>query len=223
MNMLTRICLIVLLVISPVAVAAQDSAPPAAQSPARASSPLLGVIFNANSLLMEIAPYEGGVGAKLRFDGYSLRASLQFELGSANDALDIGLGLAYERPMSSERIAPYWGAAFRSSYSRDRSQADEANYSQTAVLGATAAALLGIEIEIAHFLSVFAEYQLGFEIARTTIRQSIGGSIDETARTNYQLSLGLGNDASIGVVIYLGVSGGTGDDVAVERADERAD
>jgi hypothetical protein len=70
-------------------------------------------------------------------------------------------------------------------------------------LTAELAVLFGAELYLLELLSVFAEYQLGAAFSRAKVIQDSDGNQTETSSMNYRIGTGLGNEASIGVVLYL--------------------
>jgi hypothetical protein len=61
----------------------------------------------------------------------------------------------------------------------------------------------GVELFIFDFLSVFAEYNLAISLAMNIERVSSAGSISATGEFAYNMDLGMGNNAKIGIVVYL--------------------
>jgi hypothetical protein len=183
-----------------------------------------GFIFNASNLLLDLSSYQGGVGGKLDFGDYALRGLFSFELensqtDSTENDVDMTLGVAAEFPFFDGRVSPYWGGFIDGTVTSEKTESAAGDVSSILVLSGSLGPLLGAELMIFDFLSVFAEYQLGFGISRTTTEDEATGSSDET--TNYNLSTQLGNAGSLGIVIYLTqkplsepVGGGRGGDEA---------
>jgi len=162
-----------------------------------------GLIFNTSNLLLDLDEYQSGVGIKLRSELYSLRLLIHMGYESGNDVFETNLGIAYMRPLFTGRIAPYWGFALKGGYILDKDEYDDENWYTSKVLSGEVAALFGAELYILDFLSVFAEYSFGLSMNRTTVEESNNGTETETETNNYSYGTQLGNEASIGVVIYL--------------------
>jgi hypothetical protein len=154
-----------------------------------------GIIFNTSNLLMDISGYQSGFGMKFRGNSFSLRTLLSLGYDSSTEVLDATLGAALEKPFFTGRVTPFWGFSVEGGYVED-----EGDMFDSTTLSAKVAALLGVEVYILDFLSVFAEYELGASVSRVEVDQDAGGGSDST---NHAFGTGLGNDASIGIVIYL--------------------
>jgi hypothetical protein len=165
-----------------------------------------GFIFNASNLLLDLNAYQGGVGGKLDFGDYALRALLSFQLAnsqaeSTQNDIDLTLGIAAEFPFFQGRVSPYWGGFIDGTVTSEKRESAAGDVSSTLVLSGSVGPLLGAELAIFDFLSAFAEYQLSFGISRTTTEDEATDTSDET--TNYNLATELGNAGSLGIVIYL--------------------
>ncbi len=154
-----------------------------------------GIIFNTSNLLMDISGYQSGFGMKFRGEHFSLRTLLSMGYDSSTEVLDTTIGVALEKPFFTGRVTPFWGFSLEGGYVED-----EGDMFDSTTLSAKIAALLGVEVYILEFLSVFAEYELGASVSRVEVDQDSGGGSDST---NHAFGTGLGNDASIGIVIYL--------------------
>lgn len=155
-----------------------------------------GIIFNTSNLLLDIDEYQSGVGLKLRSESYSVRALLKLRYESGNNTFESNFGLALEKPFFSGMISPYWGISIAGGFEQN----DFSTQERTTITG-DLSALFGTEVYIFDFLSVFAEYKLGTTISRV---KTVNKTTDESsANLNYQIGSELGNNGSIGVVIYL--------------------
>lgn len=160
-----------------------------------------GVIFNASSLLVDVDAYQGGAGLKLGFEKFALRTLLAFGLqdaGGDDSSWDLTLGAAAEIPFFTGRVRPYWGGFVDGGISQETTEGEDAT-TETQIISGGFGPILGAEVFIFEFLSVFAEYQLAFDLARSTVETD--GNEDET--NSYSLSTELGNAGSLGIVIYL--------------------
>ncbi|MFW5835877.1 MAG: hypothetical protein ACOCVK_00550 [bacterium] len=181
------------------ALSAQEASPPVDEDPGF----IPGFVFNASNLLLDLDEYQGGFGGKLRFPDFSLRALLAFGYASSNDTINGALGITYEQPFFTGRITPYWGMVAGAGYESERTGSDADNYTATSIITGTAGVVLGAELLLFDFLSLFAEYALAFDVASTIVEQSTGGAVAEESTLNFAVGTGLGNAASIGIVLYL--------------------
>ena len=165
--------------------------------------PIPGFIFNTSTILFDIDSYQGGFGGKIRFPRWSIRTLLDFGYSSAYNAYEVGVGILYQRPFLIGRIEPYWGSFADFHYERERIDTDIDNFMQVGTLKTTAGGVLGLELFIFDFISVFAEYQLSLGLGWTTVQQSIDGTLTENNSMNYIAGVDVGNDASLGLVIYV--------------------
>lgn len=67
----------------------------------------------------------------------------------------------------------------------------------TSAVSFSLAALAGVEVFILDFLSVFAEYAIGADFTNTKDFQTGQSTFD------YLISTGMGNNAKLGIVIYV--------------------
>jgi len=167
-----------------------------------------GIIFNAPNLLLDIDDYQGGVGAKLVFDAFALRAL--FSLGlenvqgdSPDSSFNVSTGVSVEVPFVEGRVQPYWGALLDGSFASEQTESSDGDKSETTVVGGSLGPLIGVEVSVFQFLSLFAEYTLAFRIAHTSVEQEAGGVSSSDESTNYELGTELGNTGALGIVVYL--------------------
>ena len=65
-------------------------------------------------------------------------------------------------------------------------------------------AVLGVEFFILEFLSIFAEYNLSFNGTISSTSTSVAGNVTKTnPELNFTIDSGIGNNSSLGIVIYL--------------------
>jgi hypothetical protein len=155
-----------------------------------------GLIFTTSDILLSLGDYQSGVGIKLKADDYAIRASVNVDYESSDNIFELGLGGTYERPFFTGRVSPYWGGALILGYEFDGE--DDLSSNETTSYTAGITALLGAEIYVFDFLSFFAEYGMGFAFSRS--------SSDGDTSFNYRIGTDisdLGNQASIGVTVYL--------------------
>ena len=163
----------------------------------------VGFIFNTPNLLLDVDAYQGGFGLAYRSPLATLRllALLGFESGTGT--FEARFGATYTQPFFTGRVSPYWGFLAEVGFESERSEADEYNYTRAMVRNAKAGGVLGVEMLIFDFLSVFAEYQLALGTARTMIEQRVEGELQESSARHVALGVGMGNNGSVGIVIYL--------------------
>ncbi|WP_319562184.1 hypothetical protein [Marispirochaeta sp.] len=162
-----------------------------------------GIIFNTSNILLDLNEYQSGVGVKLKANDYALRGLFNIGYESGADLFEMDLGLTYEKPFFTGRVAPYWGVAVNGGYSLDRDEYDSDNWNEYSDFIGGLSAIFGTEVYIFDFLSLFAEYSIGFSISRATVTQKSSGVESDDTTINYNIGTGLGNAASIGIVIYL--------------------
>jgi len=204
---------VLLLFVLPVSIVFSQEEDPDAQSsstnekvepnPPHENSYTPGIIFNTGNILLDLKEYQSGVGIKLRGESYSIRGLFSVSYESSNDEFDTNIGVTYERPFFSGRVSPYWGVAVKGGYNLEKDETDSDNWMDTNVLTAHLAFVFGTEVYLSEFLSVFAEYNLGGAVSRTKVVQSSSGTETENKSTNFSIGTELGNEASLGVVIYL--------------------
>lgn len=162
-----------------------------------------GFIFNTSNILLDLEEYQSGVGFKLRGEDASLRGLFSVSYESGNDEFDSNLGITYEKPFFSGRVSPYWGIAGKVGFNLDKDNYDTDNLVNTTTITGNLSAVFGTEVYIFEFLSVFAEYNLGASVSRANVVQNSSGTETENTTTNFSIGTELGNEASLGVVIYL--------------------
>ena len=162
-----------------------------------------GIIFNTSNILLDLSAYQSGVGFKLKAEDYALRGLFNLNYDSSDDMLETDIGITYEHPFFSGRVAPYWGGAVTVGYSLDRDKYDSENWTEYSDITGSLSAVFGTEVYVFDFLSLFAEYSIGLSFTRSTVTQSSAGEETDDTTFNFSLGTGLGNTASIGIVIYL--------------------
>jgi hypothetical protein len=166
-----------------------------------------GFIFNTSNLLLDLESYQGGVGIKLIYPEYALRASAGGSYTGTTGQLDFNLGLTYEKPLFTGRVSPYWAINSIFAYSQERSEIDPDNWMKLKGFSAGVGGVLGVELFILDFLSIFAEYELSASVAWSFTSRSLDGTVSESSSTNFNAATGLGNSGSLGLVVYLKPTG----------------
>ena len=165
---------------------------------------VFGFIVNAPNLLLDLTAYQSGFGGMIRYPGFAVRALANVSFDTSTNILDGLIGATYVKPMILGRVSPYWGLSAKAGLTRERVGADADNWNETLSITGVVGGLLGAEVFLFDFLSVFAEYELVGTVIHTIIRASIAGTIGApTTSTNYGFGSGLGNEASLGIVIYV--------------------
>lgn len=166
-----------------------------------------GFIFNTSNLLLDLNTYQGGVGIKLLYPDYALRVSAGGGYTGSSERLELTTGLTFEKPFYTGRVTPYWGGVLLLEFSKEGSEDDTNDWEIVQGFEGNLGGILGVEFFILDFLSVFAEYELTAGLAWSGASQSTGGTVTESGSTNFAVTTGLGNNASLGVVIYLKPAG----------------
>jgi hypothetical protein len=172
-----------------------------------------GIIFNSQIPLSLVSSYEGGIGyklANLRLGDlfFNLRFLLSLQIVDGFNDYQTKLGATIELPLFKPGwLNPYGGLVLEGGVDRLLSPlVDVTTFVYSAKL------LLGIEILILDYLSIFAEYALSLDF--TTEVDSTSGVPVTT--TSWQIASGVGNSASIGIILYfrpvLEKKAGPGDD-----------
>jgi hypothetical protein len=168
--------------------AAQKPAPPAKTAPKEPAGSFLGgrdlgLIVNLVDPFTLGGSGDGvqtGIGMKLWLNDRSVvRGLFDFSLQSGGGTTDmtIGLSAAYEHHFQIGKVSPYAGGILGT----------QMMFGTTPNLALYLGGLLGAEVRILESVAFFAEYALIFEM-------------DEPLFT---IDLGVGNNAKLGVIIYL--------------------
>ncbi len=166
----------------------------------------LGFIFNAKNLLLDIESYQGGIGLKYRFDDVStLRTLIDFYYSNSYDTFSTMGGITYENHfLNIDRFSPYWGLSANCGYISQSDFIDETYYEIISEVPFGAEALFGIEFFFNSFITIFAEYSLSanFIYSRT---ETVADGYSTISDPEYQtiIDTGIGNNASIGITIYI--------------------
>lgn len=169
------------------------------------------VLFNVPNLLMGVEEYQGGIGVKITKEKWHLRLMLDLLLdidgenpGTDVDDFDYGLGAAAEYHLSDGKISPYLGLGLSFLHDSDKSVTDSDNWSKDYWNTLSLGPILGTEVKIMENVSLFAEYQLSLDFVGSGNTTNTAGTKTKTANDlQWQLGLDLGNQALIGVAVYL--------------------
>jgi hypothetical protein len=159
----------------------------------------LGIILNTHSLLFDIDSYKGGIGAKLSSGSFVLRGAADLRFDTGFNPFSVTLDVGMEKHFLPGPISPYWGIFVDVGFT----QLTEADGTRYITFPLTVGPLLGIEIFIFDFLSVFVEFSLPLTLGIETTQTSVAGSVTSSSKFIYGLDLGLSNQSMLGIVIYL--------------------
>lgn len=164
-----------------------------------------GVIFNTSNIFLDIESYQMGFGSKVLLNNdVALRFLFDGFYSSSTDTFSIGLGTAVEKHFNKRRVSPYWGGFINVKFRRLLNETNSDNWDKTISFPISAGAILGVEFFIVENVSLFAEYNLVFEGSIDSTSKSEGGIVTKNdPQFSYQINTGVGNDAKLGIVIYL--------------------
>jgi len=163
-----------------------------------------GFIFNTSNLLLNLDSYEGGIGFLMSSPRTTWRFSVGFGYESGTEVFSSQFGITYLCPIFTGRVSPYWGGTIFAGYSHDTDEVDADNWTKENEFSLSAGVLLGVELVLDPRISFFAEYSVGADVAWVTQISSVSGSVSTTGSNNWSVGTELGNNGSIGVIIYLG-------------------
>jgi len=162
----------------------------------------LGVILSTHSLFFDIDSYQGGIGAKISVGQFVVRGMADLLINTGFNPFSITLGATLEKHFLPGPISPYWGVFATVGYTL-ATEINADGWTRRTVFPFTVGGLLGIEIFIFDFLSIFVEYGLPLELGINTTQTSVAGSVSSSSEFVYKVDLGLSNQSMIGIVIYL--------------------
>ena len=163
-------------------------------------------IFNTNNLLLDLDSYQGGVGFKLLLDNqYAFRFLIDGYYSNSLNTFSFTLGTAFEGHFTPyDMISPYWGAFIDGGYLTQSVITDNENWTTDKSIPFSIGAILGVEVFIFEYLSVFAEYNLIGKFLVEISEFSENGTITTTEPAySSEIDTSIGNNSSIGITIYL--------------------
>lgn len=166
----------------------------------------IGIIFNTTDLLLNLESYQGGLGGKIGVKDWELRGLADFGLhvGVNPSSFNLGLGAVLEKHLTPGPISVYWGPSVGTAMNVITNKTDEDNWTQSIFMDLLAAgAVLGVEVFVFDFLSVFVEYQVEATLGLNVYRNSVAGSVSSSTEWAGDLGVALGNDAMFGIVFYF--------------------
>jgi hypothetical protein len=155
--------------------------------PAKGGSDI-GLIFNTGEILKGLSGYQGGIGLKYGKDSLFVRGLAEVSFTGSTDAASILAGLTVEKHFLPGSISPYYGGFLSGGWKKA-----DGTYTVPLSLGGVG----GIEVFLADYISVFAEYCVAADFTFTREPAATDTTFD------YTIGSRMGNDAMIGVVIYF--------------------
>ena len=163
----------------------------------------LGLIFNVGDILLDVESYQAGFGGKRRAEAAALRGLLDLVLSTSSGTWAAYPGLVAEFHLLDGPISPYLGAGLDFGIIRQRTETGPDDWSRTLTYLAGTGGILGVEVFLFDFLSVFAEYELSVDVSRIVTTTSVASAITETVSNDLTAGLGIGNEAKLGIVVYV--------------------
>jgi hypothetical protein len=165
-----------------------------------------GLIFNTDNLLSNLESYQAGIGIKLITTNTSaLRLLVDCYYSDSLNTFSSTLGVAYENHFLPGKISPYWGGFIQAGYLSQKTEQDSANWTKDDSVPLSGGLILGVEFFVLENVSLFAEYEADFtETIKYTTTDVAGNETRASPQFNFYFDLGIGNDAKLGITIYLG-------------------
>jgi len=164
-----------------------------------------GIIFNVDDILLDIESYQGGIGVKHYFnEKFAYRGSIDFSYIDSSSSLTLNLGNSIEKHLLTGRVSPYIGAFLDIGYIHFKST-DEASGVETEVtsIPLSIGPLIGVEVFVLDFVSLFAEYSLSASYSKTKTEQTAAGVTTSDKDSDFSIEAGIGNESKIGIVVYF--------------------
>jgi len=164
----------------------------------------IGILFSTNDILFDLEGYQQGVGVKISMDKWMFRGMVDILLNTGINPFSISLGGVLERHFLPAPLSVYWGPSLETGITISTDKTDADNWTQDIALPLlTVGCVLGIEVFVFEFLSVFLEYQAALALGLNIDRISTAGSVSSTTEFTYKFDVGLGNSGMFGIVFYL--------------------
>ncbi len=168
----------------------------------------LGLIYNIDLADTDFIPnpesYQGGIGVKYYIlKKLAYRGLLNIIRMGNEGSISLTLGNAAEYHFLNGRVSPYIGGLLDIGYMKVRSEVDSDNWTENVMSSVTFGPVIGTEIFILSFLSLFVEYEFVFERAKNTTRTSVAGVVTEDSSKGVDIQTGFGNESMIGITLYL--------------------
>ena len=140
---------------------------------------------------MDLESYQAGVGVKIAWGDFALRGCFDAGYFGATHVFSINTGIAIEQHFIPSAISPYYGAFAQIGYNI---QPDIMSLVPISV-----GAIIGVEVFIFDFLSIFAEYALTLSMTLTTDLTVPA----QSPAFDYVVDTKMGNNSMIGIVVYF--------------------
>ena len=163
----------------------------------------MALIFNTTDILLDVGSYQGGIGFKIGRDKLYFRMLFDFFLSNASNAFSISLGNSLEYHFLPGRVSPYFGGYLNLGFTYLKSEISPDTWTKLTSIPFSLGGIFGVEVFIFDFLSIFAEYSLGFNFDILLTEQSFLGAKTKTSELNYIFNTGIGNESKIGITIYF--------------------
>ena len=175
-------------------------------------TPKWGLIFNADSLLSNLGSYQSGIGVKYSTgDNTALRILLDIFFSNSLSTYSGTLGITYENHIRPGKISPYWGGFIQGGYISQTTKLDSENWTKDDTIPVSGGLILGVEVFVLEYLSFFAEYGATFDGTIQYKTTDVAGAETKwNPQFNNNFDTGIGNDAKLGITIYLGPMGKKG-------------
>ena len=170
------------------------------------SSPLdVGLIFNIDGISLDFESYQGGFGVKLGKDSLAFRVLLDLFVSTGNNstAFSLDVGTSFEYHLVKGPLSPYFGGFLSMGYATQKEEISGDTWTLLRIFPISFGPLFGIEIFPADFLSIFLEYALEFQYNLIGTETSVSGSVTRERTDEFSINTALGNNAKIGIIIYL--------------------
>ncbi len=193
----TWVVVLALVFVAAAPIAAQDVKPASAAKSARTRTLVdAGLIFNLDGALLDLGAYQAGIGVKLGWENLRLRILLDAVASSASDSYAVKLGTTLERHLTPEPLSLYVGGSAGAGYMLQVGSFSSVLFSVGAVAG--------VEFFPLKFLSLFVEYTLAADFTLNT------DLLSSTTTFDYLVDMRMGNESTIGIVVYFKRSGTAG-------------
>jgi hypothetical protein len=149
----------------------------------------VGIIFNTNSILLDLESYQAGLGAKLGWDDLYIRAFFDLVASGVSQTFALNMGATVEYHLLPEPLSLYVGGSLVSGYMTQENLTAATHFSLSAIVG--------VEYFPLEFISVFVEYALAADFTITKDLQSSQTTFD------YLINTRMGNDSKLGIIIHL--------------------
>ena len=121
----------------------------------------------------------------------------------SSGSLIFNLGNSIEYHPIEQRVSPYIGGLLNIGILSYKNEIDSDNWTKVVSIPLSIGPILGLEISVLKFLSLFAEYGLTVNFTSTSTKQSTAGVVTKDSDTDLGIEAGIGNDSKIGIILYF--------------------